>query len=511
MGLLSRVWEVSPYAASSPWAQIGQPHSRLLQLANQQQSGSRDIEVMRAGVQSAGPLGGAPPQPAPVNAAVTPQMGVEWQSPAMLPQPPQIPNGAAAMTQGKVASTQYAGAPDGRYGGRLQDRFSTWVDNLGNNRLFNIGAALIANSGNGGDGQGFLRSMQDFNAQQMEQRRLNNEERRQKAADNRDATAWTRQTQEWERSDQERAALSDWVATLSPEDQAAARANPQAAYAAFMEAHAAATMPVTPFQQAQLNLQERELASNERIRRSTLAYQQSQDQWMRRFQGALGAADASTVAEQGALVNRAVTTVRPILQEMRSIIDRYPDIMGSWINTADRTQLVRMAGGDPQRLAAMERFQGLATQLTLPQLETLRPATNLDFERVRSTVADPQMSRSGALAYIDSQIQELDRALSVQNSQGQWIAQYGSLSLPNEQGQTWAQSVNNAPFMQFNPQSPQSIAGAAAGAQAQTPQRGDVVDGYRFMGGDPADRRNWVRINGGSTPQAARGNRPGAF
>jgi hypothetical protein len=43
------------------------------------------------------------------------------------------------------------------------------------------------------------------------------------------------------------------------------------------------------------------------------------------------------------------------------------------------------------------------------------------------------------------------------------------------------------------------------GGQSQSgPQPGQVEDGFQFMGGDPADQRNW-KPAGGPTPQASGG------
>lgn len=480
MGLLSRYLEADPYGAVPAWQRLA--------FGASQNNGGAGFQPVQA--QQQAPMGYGPGW-SDWQRRQQPQPTIQYratQQPQRQPQAPQLPsltaapNGqpmgpdpfapapiapqAQAMPQMKEGPTQDPNAPQG-----FMARFSKGMANLPENPFWQLGTALLSNAENGGN---WGAAFQDFGNTRDQRQRTANEQRRLAVAEKRDDTMWNRQEQQF-------GSLEQWVSTLPPDQQAAARANPQAAHAAYMEMQAQANAPITPFQQAQLRLDERQLNETAAARRQAQAYQQSQDQWMRRFQGALGAADASTVAEQGALVNRAVTTVRPILQEMRSIIERYPSIMGSWINTNDRTQLVRLAGGDPERLAAMERFQGLATQLTLPQLEMLRPATNLDFERVRSTVADPQMSQRGALAYLDSQLQELDRSLAVQNSQGQWIAQYGSLSLPNETGQTWAQTVNDAPFMQYNSRSPESIGGGSAGGGANgfgqrraTPTREDV-------------------------------------
>mgnify|MGYP001809905200 CR=1 FL=1 len=436
-------------------------------------------------------LGTSQPQAQPMQPAAPPPQ--RRRAPAPISFTPQ--NAQALPTTG----TEMMAAPGQS---QAQVRPPSWSERLGTwseSPLLQIGLSLLGNADNGGDWGAVGQDLRQFGQDRTQRQRQENEDRRLRVQEGREDTMWGR-------SEDQNRRLEQWVSSLPPEQQTAARANPQAAHAAFMEMDAQARAPITPYQQRQLQLEERQLADQRAARAQQMAYQNNNDQWQRRFMSTLGAADAGSVAEQGALVRQGITQVRPIIAEMRSIVEQYPDIMGSWINTNDRTQLVRMAGGDPARLAAMERFQGLATQLTLPQLEALRPATNLDFERVRATVADPQMSQRGALAFFDSQLQAIDRASAVSDSQGQWIMRYGSLSLPNENGQTWATANASSPFMQFNPTTPDSIAGAG---REGAPRRGDVVDGYRFNGGNPADRRNWVRVQ--RAPQAARGGRPGAF
>lgn len=203
------------------------------------------------------------------------------------------------------------------------------------------------------------------------------------------------------------------------------------------------------------------------VRHAQIASQKQADLWQRRFLGSLGQADAKTVSEQSGLVLQGVQTVRPILQEMRSLIEANPDIMGSWINTGDRTQLNRIARGDPRKLAAMERLNSLATRLTLPELEALRPATNLDFERIRSTIADPQMSMQGATSFIDGQLQQLDRQQKVADSMAGWVGQYGALALPNERGQSYSNWLTGQQWANYQPPATQD-APPASGASGRS-------------------------------------------
>lgn len=371
------------------------------------------------------------------------------------------------------------------------------INGIYNNPLFHMGLSIMGNAQDGGDWAAVSRDMQAFQQQQQQRRLLDNQERRQAAADQREGTTFERQQQMWGLQDQQRqrweAALG---ATQDPELRQIIEGLGPEGYGEYL-----AQQRITPFQQRQLDLEERQLQASREARAS-------QDAWQRRFQGALGAADAGAVAEQGALVRQGVMTVRPILQEMRHIITQYPDIMGSWLNTGDRMQMVRLAGGDQSRLAAMERLNALATQLTLPQLDALRPATNLDFERIRSTIADPQMTLQGALAFLESQDQTLGRALQAAESQGQWIQQYGSLSLPNENGQTWAGSVAGQPFMQFTPTQPPQ--GGQGGGALSGPRPTPSPEDVRLLRQDSsaARRRQFDEVYGpGAAARALSGDR----
>ena len=66
-----------------------------------------------------------------------------------------------------------------------------------------------------------------------------------------------RQRGEWAASDAQTQALQQWVATLPPEQQAAARANPSGAIAAFMASQQQANAPITPYQRESLDLTRR--------------------------------------------------------------------------------------------------------------------------------------------------------------------------------------------------------------------------------------------------------------
>lgn len=172
-------------------------------------------------------------------------MGPDPYAPAPVAPP------VSAMPQMKEGPVQDPNASQGMWG-RMNKGFSS----LPENPLFNLGLSLLGNA-QGSNWSGVGQDMRQYGQDQMQRQRMQNEERRLKTSDARDETVFGRQQQEWGRQDQQRQSLEEWVATLSPEQQAAARANPEAAHAAHMEAQAMASAPITPYQQAQLDLERR--------------------------------------------------------------------------------------------------------------------------------------------------------------------------------------------------------------------------------------------------------------
>lgn len=138
------------------------------------------------------------------------------------------------------------------FGDQLQETFEA--------PLFQQGLAFMAAGARGGGGWGEAADRMSQISQQQQQRRMQERQmRREDAADKREETQFGWQGEERARQMQERAALDAWIETQPEADRAALRANPEVAYQAYMEARAAANMPITPFQQAQLDMQRRGL------------------------------------------------------------------------------------------------------------------------------------------------------------------------------------------------------------------------------------------------------------
>lgn len=177
----------------------------------------------------------------------TPQLGFEWQNRSMLPQAPQIPQGAVAMTPNKQA-TPGNGTPPGGWMSRLNEGL--------NSPLFNAGMALLAGSQNGGDWGVVADNLRAYGQDQREQQRLSNEERAAKAQQNLQNTQFDWLRSDRTRADEQRQRYAEWAARQGAD----AAVNPEAAYGAAMDQQAAANMPISPYQQAQLDLQRRGLS-----------------------------------------------------------------------------------------------------------------------------------------------------------------------------------------------------------------------------------------------------------
>lgn len=156
-----------------------------------------------------------------------------------------------AMPPMKEGPTQDPGAQTGFFG-RLNKGFGS----LNESPLFSLGMSLLGNA-QGSNWGGVGQDMRQFGQDQTQRQRMQNEDRRLKTADSRDETVFGRQQQDWARQDRQTQSLEQWIATLPPEQQVAARANPEAAHGAYMEAQANANAPITPYQQAQLDLESR--------------------------------------------------------------------------------------------------------------------------------------------------------------------------------------------------------------------------------------------------------------
>lgn len=222
--------------------------SAWTQLAGLQQPGAPAAAAQPSTPQDWTAFNQSTAQPPP---SVTPQPQPRRMQPF---QPAQMPQQQALSPAGTSPLASLNGAPMAQINPpSLMER----INGLSDNGAFQIGLSLLGNAQNGGDWRQVGQDMQAFNARRQQQQRLANEERRQAATDRRQETVFGWSEEDRQRQVTERQAMQDWIATLPADQQAEARANPDAAYEAYMQARAAANAPITPYQQAQLDLQRR--------------------------------------------------------------------------------------------------------------------------------------------------------------------------------------------------------------------------------------------------------------
>lgn len=429
----------------------------------------------------------------------TPQMGFEWQNPSMLPQAPQVPQGAAAFTPNKQA-TPGEGTPPGGWMSRLQSGMES--------PLFNIGMALMAGSQNGGDWGVVSDTLRGYGQDQRERQRLENEQRRQKAQDAQTNTLFARQQTQWGREDQQ---IADWERALQnetdPQRQAQLRAIGPQGYGGWLQDEARMRFQS---HEAQLDRDAAERAA--RIRSA------NENSLGRYFQSM----DAQTLGELNQTAAQLQSVGLPQLRALRQTIERAgSSLTGQPIDYNTRITLGRYFNGSSSDRQSMEVWRA---QILGPALETLRglgAMSEREMEAAVNSFSNPNMTMGAAMQLIDEKIATAERRVATAQAAGRYFREaQGLTGVTNSAGQDWPtylQSQLGAPVASTMPNGappPPSVGASATTQQSNVPpppQRGQIVNGFRFMGGDPADRRNWVRINGGSTPQAARGNRPGAF
>lgn len=270
-------------------------------------------------------------------------------APFAMPQPPpkpQQPRGFMSGLQG--------------FGQRLQTATES--------PLFQIGMSLLGNA-QGSNWQGVGQDVRSMNEGYRERQLQDNELRRQKTSDAREGQQFDWLSQDRTRQTAQRQSLDQWVSGLPSEQQAMARANPEMAYEAYMQTQMAANAPITPYQQAQLDLQRRELDLDaQRLRQ--------QEQWTpvgadrtqinRVESDAISAGEALYLADQFEAANRRT---------------------GSGYGT----NLIPWHGFGNDDIAAMDQISSMIQTMTAPQGQ----GAVSNYERDLFSQSSPSVSLTG--------------------------------------------------------------------------------------------------------------------
>lgn len=187
------------------------------------------------------------PQQSPLAALTAPQ-ATPLFGPEHAMAPPRPPEGSSVGT--KIPTPGEGTPPRVPWGQRI----SNWVESP----LFQLGMSLLGNASNPDQYAGVGRDMRAWADQRMERQRQENEDRRLKAQENLQNTQFGWLREDRERADQRRERTSAWAATQGD----FAQVDPEAAYEAAAQANALAGQPITPYQQATLDLQRRQIAAS---------------------------------------------------------------------------------------------------------------------------------------------------------------------------------------------------------------------------------------------------------
>lgn len=151
---------------------------------------------------------------------------------------------------------------------------------------------------------------------------------------------------------------------------------------------------------------------------------------------------------------------------------------------------------DPAAAVSMETFRALANEATLDAIGGSLGVgiSNADRDMIRQMVANMTFSPEGNRLLINIHQAVANRNLEIAELARQYTADPAHPRLDDGFRRMLTDWAQENPLVL--PGTEQGGAGAAPAAEAPRPlpQVGEVVDGYRFMGGDPNDRNNWQRV-----------------
>ena len=400
----------------------------------------------------------------------------QGQGPAFSMSPPNKPQPQQRSGWAELTGQQQPGAS-------WNDRINGTLDSP----LWNFGINMLAGSQqNGGDWGVVAQGMNQYQQQRMQRQQLQNQERLAKAQEGREQSAFGRQQTEWGRADQQRTA---WEAAVNgeqdPQRQAMLRALGPQGYGEYMGNQEEMTW----------RSRESQLDRENQIRAAGIASAARNDPRDRiQYQS-----DLRRLAGMGEAANFANTAVLPRLRRAREIVAELSRIggMDNPLSADRRIQLSQLGQfGAPAR-GLLQELRRIQTEFTVEDARALAPVSNTDFGRLQEINVNGNMTVDAAYRILEQMEQEVTRGVDNYTAAVQWTDRHEGLTgTMDPQGRTFEQSQYQAM---------QNVPPASGGSGAQTttpaptptapPRRGEVVDGYRFMGGNPSDRRNWVRVN----------------
>lgn len=314
-----------------------------------------------------------------------------------------------------------------------------------------------------------------------------------------------RQRKDWTRGDQQLEQARAQVRTMSfadPAERAFAEANP-------LEYLQAKGMPIGRADQAKLDQGERELTMRGEEAKATREQAEAHfkqqmalgwtnaensaraNNYDRSMQATLGRTDAGFVAERSKLYADAQRTYLPMLDEMDRLVTEYPELTRMVVDPNVKNTLNNLTRTDPDKATALQRMLAIRNSLTLEAVAPLRPVTDLDWKAQLEVAPGPSLTADAVRGWTAAKRREIDGAGREIAASSKWLQQYGSLQSPNEKGQTFYEALGSRP-------APAPVTTETAKGPPP-PRRGEVRDGYRFIGNPniPStfnDPKSWVKV-----------------
>lgn len=474
------------------------------------------ISTLSAGAQGVWDpmLGAYRPAPQQAQHAASPQQaqpqqprrGLLSRAAEMTAPSPMTPTNTPQLTQSlpQMLPQSAPGIP-GAPGGPPQVQQTSWNDRLTEtlgNPLFQTGLAMwTAGMPNGGGPQAAMRNVMQIQQQHaMRQRQQRSDQR-----EDEQLGAWREDRQ---RVQDQRGRYEQWVSSLPPEQQAAARVNPEAAFEAFSQQQAMANAPITPFQQEQLRLEELGIQETAAARRAAASDAS-------RYGRVQYQTDIRRLASMGEAVNFAQVSVLPRLQRAEQIVARLSEIggMDNPLSADRRIQLSQLGQFSQEARGLLQELRRIQTEFTVEDARKLAPVSNTDFGRLQEINVNGNMTVDAAYRILQSMRQGVERGVHNYTAAAQWTDEHGGLTgTLDSQGRTFEQVYGEGLMRSLG--SEQSRAGLSQSAPAgeSQGQRFDALPTGQPEGATAIDHRTgreFVFRNGAwalrSTPSYGRG------
>lgn len=375
-------------------------------------------------------------------------------------------------------------------GTRVNDMFNPGPDGTGgifNSPLLQMGMSLLGNSRNGGDWGAVARDMQGITQQRQQQALLRRQTRRENTQDQREGQVFQRQQSDWQRQDQQYQRWENAVrAEQDPQRRAMLEAMGPQQYGEFMGQESQQS-----FQHNEGELDRAASLRNAQIAASASAAGRNDPRDRIQYQN-----DMRRLTVMGDAATYANTYALPKLQRAEQIIRRLSEIggMDNPLSASRRIQLSQLGQFGTEARGLLQELTRIQTQFTVEDARALAPVSNTDFGRLMEINPNGNMTVDAAYRIVSGMRQDIQRGVGNYTAAARWADEHNGLTgTLDDQGRTFEQVQYENMQQSAAPQAP-----VASPAAPRTPQRGEVVDGYRFMGGNPADRRNWVRVNASS-------------